>query len=126
MTTHSAVGRPLLPLLEPGSDAQRLNDEHVGSCCAPPAATTANAPAAAEAMPPIPRGLRSTRGQVRIPEGTFWMGDSHGNGYPEDGEQPVHRVRLSPYFIDTKAVTNAQFASFVKATGYVTDAELDG
>jgi formylglycine-generating enzyme required for sulfatase activity len=126
MMTHSEGGRSLLPLLEPGSDARRISGEHVGSCCAPPAATSPDARAATEVVPPIPRGERSTRGQVRIPEGTFWMGDSHGDGYPEDGELPVHRVRLSPYFIDTKAVTNAQFASFVKATGHVTDAELDG
>jgi len=54
------------------------------------------------------------------------MGDSHGDGNPADGEGPVHRVQLSPYWIDAKAVTNAQFAAFVKATGYVTDAELLG
>ena len=54
------------------------------------------------------------------------MGDSHGDGYAADGELPVHRVALSPYLIDTKAVTNAQFATFVKATDYITDAERDG
>ena len=37
----------------------------------------------------IPPGERSTRGQVRIPEGTFWMGDSHGDGYAADGELPA-------------------------------------
>src|SRR3954471_18646724 len=96
------------------------------SCCAPTSAATAPGGAVQEVAPPVPRGDRSTRGQVRIPEGTFWMGDSHGDGYAADGELPVHQVRLSPYFIDTKAVTNAQFAAFVKATGYVTDAERDG
>jgi formylglycine-generating enzyme required for sulfatase activity len=54
------------------------------------------------------------------------MGDSHGDGYAADGERPSHRVRLSTYLIDTKIVTNSQFASFVKATGHVTDAERDG
>ncbi|WP_268930130.1 formylglycine-generating enzyme family protein [Nocardioides potassii] len=74
----------------------------------------------------MPRGARSTRGQVHIDGGSFWMGDSHGDGYAADGEQPVHAVRLSSYFIDAKTVTNAQFATFVKSTGYVTDAERDG
>ncbi len=126
MTIHSEVGRPLLPILEPTHGARPHSDEHIESCCAPSAALTADASPAEETVPLAPPGERSTRGQVRIPEGTFWMGDSHGDGYAADGELPVHRVRLSPYFIDTKAVTNAQFASFVKATGYVTDAERDG
>lgn len=54
------------------------------------------------------------------------MGDSHDEGYAADGEVPVHRVRLSPYLIDAKAVTTAQFAAFIKSTGYVTEAEQDG
>ena len=33
------------------------------------------------------------------------------------------RSRLSPFAIDTTAVTNAEFATFVDATGHVTDAE---
>src|SRR6478735_12269176 len=94
-----------------------------GSCCAPTSAATEPRSAAQEAVTPVPRGDRSTRGQVRIPAGTFWMGDSHGDGYASDGERPVHQVRLSGYLIDAKAVTNAQFAAFVKATAYVTDAE---
>ncbi len=125
MTTHSDVGRPLLPLLEP-SRARSHSGENLGSCCAPAAPSTATSRTIAEDVPPIPRGERSTRGQVRIPEGTFWMGDSHGDGYAADGELPLHRVRLSPYLIDTKAVTNAQFATFVKATSFATDAERDG
>ena len=63
---------------------------------------------------------------MRIPAGTSWMGDSHDEGYAADGEVPVHRVRLSSFLMDAKAVTNAQFATFVKATGYVTEAEQDG
>lgn len=54
------------------------------------------------------------------------MGDAFGEGYAADGEGPAHRVRLSPYLIDETAVTNAQFASFVKATGHVTEAERLG
>ena len=51
------------------------------------------------------------------------MGDAFGEGYPEDGEVPVHDVTLPGFHIDATAVTNAAFATFAKATGYVTDAE---
>ena len=54
------------------------------------------------------------------------MGDAFGEGYPQDGEGPAHRVRVSPFHIDATTVTNAQFATFVKATGYVTEAERVG
>lgn len=54
------------------------------------------------------------------------MGDAFDEGYAADGEGPVHRVRLSPYLIDETSVTNAQFATFVKATGHVTEAEQLG
>jgi formylglycine-generating enzyme len=68
----------------------------------------------------------STRGQLRIAGGMFAMGDPFGEGYAEDGEVPVHLVELSPFFISPTAVTNAQFAAFVKATGWVTEAEQLG
>ncbi|MGY1746450.1 formylglycine-generating enzyme family protein [Blastococcus sp. SYSU D00695] len=63
---------------------------------------------------------------MRIPGGTSRMGDAFGEGHPADGEQPVHDVVLEPFWMDATAVTNAQFATFVKATGYVTDAERFG
>lgn len=56
---------------------------------------------------------------VRIPGGTFRMGSKNG---PTD-ESPVHAVAISPFFMDRHEVTNAQFATFVKATGYRTVAE---
>ena len=43
--------------------------------------------------------------------------------YPE--EAPTHRVRVDAFSIDATAVTNAEFAAFVDATGYVTVAERD-
>jgi formylglycine-generating enzyme required for sulfatase activity len=63
---------------------------------------------------------------VLIPGGTFAMGDSFAEGYPDDGEVPVHDVTLDPFWMDVTAVTNAQFATFVKATGYRTEAEEFG
>ena len=57
---------------------------------------------------------------VRIPGGTFRMGsDRH---YAE--EAPVHRVTVNAFWIDTVPVTNREFRKFVRATGYVTFAEI--
>ena len=56
---------------------------------------------------------------VRIPGGAFTMGsDEH---YPE--EAPAHRVAMGGFLMDATAVTNAEFAAFVEATGYLTVAE---
>ncbi|RYP86308.1 formylglycine-generating enzyme family protein [Nocardioides guangzhouensis] len=104
-------------------------------CCAPTAGHQHGAgpqdlplttPSTGRATAPtalVPAGERSTRGQVRIPGGTFTMGDGFDEGYPGDGETPAHPVTLAPYLLDATAVTNAAFATFVKATGYVTEAE---
>ena len=56
---------------------------------------------------------------VLIPATTFWMGsDDH---YPE--EAPARPVAVDAFLIDKEPVTNAAFALFVAATGYVTFAE---
>jgi formylglycine-generating enzyme len=69
---------------------------------------------------------RNTKGQRPIPAGNFEMGDHFGEGYSADGEGPVHWVRLEAFSIDSTTVTNAQYARFVRDTGYVTDAEQLG
>jgi formylglycine-generating enzyme len=57
---------------------------------------------------------------VWIAGGTFRMGsDRH---YPE--EAPAHHVRVDGFWIDRTPVTNRQFREFIKATGYVTQAEI--
>ncbi|GLI27889.1 hypothetical protein ARHIZOSPH14_21310 [Agromyces rhizosphaerae] len=61
----------------------------------------------------------STRDMVRIPGGTFRMGSTEF--YPD--EQPVHERAVATFEIDRYEVTNAQYAEFVDATGYVTVAE---
>jgi formylglycine-generating enzyme required for sulfatase activity len=62
---------------------------------------------------------------VELPGGKFWMGAPAGDGYEADGEGPVHEVELSPFSIAPTTVTNADFAAFCDATGYVTLAEAD-
>lgn len=63
---------------------------------------------------------------LRIAGGEFRMGGDDSAAVPDDGEGPVRIVRLSPYLIDQTAVTNRQFAAFVKDTRYVTEAEHIG
>lgn len=60
-------------------------------------------------------------GMVWIPAGEFSMGSTDPLARPD--ESPVHRVRVDGFWIDRTEVTNAQFAAFVEATGYVTVAE---
>ena len=55
-----------------------------------------------------------------IPAGNFLMG-SDDPDFPD--AQPVHRVQLDGFWMDEHEVTNAEFARFVKETGYVTVAE---
>jgi len=59
---------------------------------------------------------------VLIPAGPFTMGSD--NGDPEDA--PAHTVDLPAFEMDKFEVTNDDFAKFVDATGYVTDAEKEG
>ena len=54
------------------------------------------------------------------------MGSDDALAYESDGEGPVRAVRLDPFWIDMFPVTNADFARFVDATGYVTAAESAG
>lgn len=61
--------------------------------------------------------------QVRIPAGTYVMGDSSGDRNRADGEVPRHQVAIITFEIDTARVTNDDFARFVAATEYVTEAE---
>lgn len=68
-------------------------------------------------------------GMIWIPGGEFSMGAQE----PPDmnyvsmkatiDSRPVHRVFVDGFFMDETDVTNAQFAEFVRATGYVTLAE---
>jgi formylglycine-generating enzyme len=63
---------------------------------------------------------------VLIPGGTFYMGDSFNEGFPQDGETPVKEVEVSPFHMDTFAVTNKDFSAFVKDTDYITESEKYG
>jgi formylglycine-generating enzyme len=98
-----------------------MTQPHPPACCAPVVPPGSTRPR--RGTPLRERSATGTRGQLRIPGGRFAMGDSHDEGYPADGETPVHEVELPDFLIDATTVTNAAFATFVKATGHVTDAE---
>lgn len=63
---------------------------------------------------------------ITLPGGRFLMGTDDREGYRADGEGPVREIDLDPFAIESTAVTNAQFATFVKDTGYRTEAERFG
>lgn len=63
---------------------------------------------------------------VELAGGSFRMGTDGPFGYRQDGEQPSRAVDVDPFSISTTAVTNGEFATFVDATGHVTQAETDG
>jgi formylglycine-generating enzyme required for sulfatase activity len=66
------------------------------------------------------------RRMVSLARGRFLMGTNYPNGFLSDGEGPVRPVELSLFSIDAFPVTNADFAAFVRTTGYVTEAETFG
>src|ERR1043166_8829532 len=59
-------------------------------------------------------------GMTWIPGGTFMMGTDDPR-FPDSG--PIHKVTVHGFWMDKTEVTNAEFAKFVEATGYVTVAE---
>lgn len=74
-------------------------------------------PSLSSTSPASPADL--AKGMIWIPGGSFTMGsDRH---YPE--ERPARRVAVDGFWIDPHPVTNAAFARFQAATGYVTVAE---
>ncbi|MBI5425842.1 MAG: formylglycine-generating enzyme family protein [Opitutae bacterium] len=69
-------------------------------------------------------------GMVWIPGGEFSMGLAEvgpelcgPGGTTGSDAQPIHRVAVNGFWMDATEVTNAEFARFVAATGYVTVAE---
>jgi formylglycine-generating enzyme required for sulfatase activity len=54
------------------------------------------------------------------------MGSEDEDAYPGDGEGPVRTVELPPFWIATRAVSNAGFARFVESTRWRTGAERAG
>jgi formylglycine-generating enzyme len=101
-----------------------------------PTATTTGAPAAPSPFGPTianasPAPGPAPRGMVWVPGGEFSMGsadpETRGEGCaePPADAQPVHRVYVDGFWMDSTEITNDAFAEFVRETGYVTVAERE-
>ena len=108
-------------VLVPGGNVEQSNQPEQHSCCTP-----ARPAAGSRPRPVIDVVGASAHEDVRLAGGSFQMGDAFSEGYPSDGEVPVHEVRLPPFRIDATAVTNSMFNKFVEDTGYKTEAEQYG
>jgi formylglycine-generating enzyme required for sulfatase activity len=104
----------------------------VASCSRSPAAPAAAA-ASGDVTATIPNASKppgpAPAGMVWIPGGEFSMGSEDVGeslcsmpGTVGDS-QPIVRVYVDGFWMDSTEVSNAQFADFVQATGYVTIAE---
>jgi len=68
----------------------------------------------------------SKEGMVQLEGGNFLMGAKGPEIWVADGEGPVREINIDSFWIDRTTVTNDDFAAFVEATGYVTEAETYG
>jgi len=96
---------------------------HPAGCCIPPRVAAPSRAGERSHFPPTAGGGHE---DVLVPAGAFLMGDAFNEGYPADGELPVHPVKLDSFRIDVTTVSNGMFARFVEATGYRTEAEEFG
>ncbi len=70
-----------------------------------------------------PTDIAVPEGMVWISGGTFQQGAVTQDKMAMSHEKPAHEVSVDGFFMDITEVTNAQFAKFVKETGYITIAE---
>lgn len=110
-----ASGRKTETLLE----TTDLRDGTVAASVARTRPGTSDDPAADQPRS-APKGEHPA-GMVWIPGGRFTMGTNSEEAWED--ERPAHGVRVAGFWMDETEVTNAQFQSFVEATGYVTTAE---
>ena len=100
----------------PGSPRHPENHDAAGSKAVRPAEGATARIDDTPAPGPAPAGMKW------VPGGTFWMG-CVDCGMPD--AEPVHLVRVDGFWMDEAPVTNAQFARFVRESGYATIAERD-
>lgn len=96
----------------------------MSSCCSPSREPGASRSPAGQATGEA-RAVADTGGMLTVPGGTYVMGERSSLAYPGDGDEPTE-VTVDTFLLDAHAVSNAEFAVFVEATGHVTDAESIG
>ncbi|MGJ9424691.1 formylglycine-generating enzyme family protein [Nesterenkonia halotolerans] len=111
-----------------------------GACCGPsrtppsretkrtttPASPTTDAAAKAAVVAELAASAAGELQLIGLGAAEFRMGSEEALAYPADGEGPVRMVSVESFAISATAVTVAEFARFVHATGHVTDAENYG
>ncbi len=117
----SAAGAAIQPGSGPSSDAAAHRGSPSTADAAAHRGPPSTADAAAHSGSPSAADAAAHPGMVWIPGGTFRMGGD--NDQAQADEYPKHTVTVNGFWMDKTEVTNAQFAAFVKATGYVTTAE---
>jgi formylglycine-generating enzyme required for sulfatase activity len=108
--------------------AYRSSQHAATTAVSTPSATGAFQPTVANAAPPPGT---APDGMVWIPGGEFSMGAADPTGldmnrvgmHATTDSRPIHRVYVDGFWMDKTHVTNEQFETFVRATGYVTVAE---
>ena len=103
-----------------------MSDVPASPCCSASRGTTVDARRVSAASTRTESPKRAPKGMAFVPGGEFMMGTDDREGFVADGEGPAREVTLSPFYVDTTPVTNAQFGRFVKASGYKTEAESYG
>ncbi|HEX7064129.1 MAG TPA: formylglycine-generating enzyme family protein, partial [Bacillales bacterium] len=101
-----------------------MGHENEASCCAASRAHTDGRVATVKEN--TRQKTAPTEDMIYIPGGKFLMGTNSKEGFPADGEGPMRKVKVNPFYMDPCTVTNAQFAEFVEETGYRTEAEAFG
>lgn len=107
------------------------NDSPSSGCCHTGGGGTVGGDAAfLEAALAVPRATPEVQRDMRaalspIPGGIFEMG-ARKSRFPDDLDSPRRKVRVSSFRMSPIAVTNAQYARFIEATGYRTLAEVEG
>jgi sulfatase modifying factor 1 len=97
------------------------------TCCVPERGPNGDDPRHQRPAPsdPVPGAADLRPTMVDVPGGRYVMGERSELANDGDGEEPVE-VEVTAFRLDATAVTNAEFAAFVAATGHVTTAEALG
>ncbi|MEM1265416.1 MAG: formylglycine-generating enzyme family protein [Pseudomonadota bacterium] len=107
--------------LDPGAARTVLATGPKGCCTPTRNGRTAPASASPPALATSPLALET----VAVPGGRPVLGTASPR-IPNDGEELRRSGTLRPFRIGATTVTNAEFARFVEATGYATEAERFG
>lgn len=103
--------------------------EERSSCCSAKRSNISNQPKLRPNQAEISKtesNAAETNGMLLIPGGEFLMGSTDEDSIIADGEGPIRKVTVNPFYMDTTTVTNEQFRKFIQETGYVTESEAYG